>query len=92
MIIVATELKRRDFVKLFKKLAQKHFKKWEGILVFYTVYNPKKEGKNVISHMVHPDLMQDKELNDLLGRVADKIRLFYEEKPELLDEVGVKKE
>ena len=76
---------------LLKRMARKHFNKWDGILTFYTVYNPKKEGKNVFSHMVHPDIMKDEELNELLGQVADKIRLFYENNPKLLEEVGVKK-
>ena len=75
---------------ILKRFAMKHFKKWDGILMFYTVYNPKKEGKNVITHAIHPDLMQDKEINDLLKQVADKVRVFYEENPKLLDEVGVK--
>ena len=78
-------------MKLLKRFARKHFNKWDGILTFYTVYNPNKEGKNVFSHMIHPDIMKDEELNELLKQVADKIRLFYENNPELLEEVGVKK-
>lgn len=77
-------------MNLLKRMARKHFNKWDGILTFYTVYNPKKEGKNVFSHMIHPDIQKDEELNELLKQVADKIRLFYEDNPELLDEVGVK--
>lgn len=78
-------------MKLLERFARKHFKKWDGILAFYIVYNPKKEGKNVFNHMIHPDLKEDKELNELLGQVADNIRLFYENNPELLEEIGVKK-
>ena len=74
-------------MKLLERFARKHFNKWDGILTFYTVYNPKKEGKNVFSHMVHPDLKTDEKLNELLGQVADRVRLFYEDHPELLDEV-----
>ena len=77
-------------MKLLERFARKHFNKWDGILTFYTVYNPNKEEKNVISHMIHPDIMKDEELNELLKQVADRIRLFYENNPELLDEVGVK--
>ena len=77
-------------MKLLERFARKHFKKWSGILVFYTVYDPKKEGKNVFSHMIHPDIIQDEELNELLGQVADKVRLYYKERPELLDEIGIK--
>ena len=78
-------------MKLLERMARKHFNKWGGILTFYTVYNPKKEGKNVFHHMIHPDLREDEELNELLKQVADRIRLFYENNPELLDDVGVKK-
>lgn len=77
-------------MKLLDRLARKHFKKWNGILTFYTVYNPNKKGKNVYNHMIHPDLQQDEELNGLLKQVADKIRIFYEDNPELLEEVGIK--
>lgn len=76
---------------LLSRFAKKHFNKWGGILTFSIVYDPRKEGKNVISHMIHPDLMKDEELHELLGQVADRIRLFYENNPKLLDEVGVKK-
>lgn len=79
-------------MKLLERFARKHFNKWNGILTFYTVYNPKKEGKNVFSHAIHPDLMKDEELNELLGQVADRIREFYENNPKLLEEVGVSKE
>ena len=79
-------------MKLLDRFARKHFNKWGGILTFYTVYDPRKEGKNVISHMIHPDIRKDEELNELLKQAADKIRLFYENNPELLNEVGVKYE
>lgn len=78
-------------MKLLDRFARKHFNKWGGILTFYTVYDYRKEGKNVISHMIHPDIRKDEELNELLKQAADKIRLFYENNPELLEEVGVKK-
>lgn len=78
-------------MKLLDRFARKHFNKWGGILTFYTVYDPRKEGKNVISHMIHPDIRKDEELNELLKQAADKIRLFYENNPELLGEVGIKK-
>lgn len=77
-------------MKFLERFARKHFKKWNGILVFYTVYNPKKEGKNVFTNMIHPDIMQDEELNELLGQVANKIRLYYEQRPELLEEIGIR--
>lgn len=76
---------------LLSRFARKHFNKWDGILTFYTVYNPKREGKNVFSHMIHPDIQKDEELNELLKQVADRIREFYENNPELLEEVGYKK-
>lgn len=76
---------------LIKRMARKHFNKWDGILTFYTVYNPKKEGKNVFNHMIHPDIQKDDELNELLKQVADKIREFYEDNPKLLEEVDVRK-
>lgn len=78
-------------MKLLDRFARKHFNKWGGILTFYTVYDPRKEGKNVISHMIHLYLMQDDGLNELLKQVADKIRELYEDNPELLEEIGVKK-
>ena len=56
-------------------------------MAFYIIYNPKNEGKNVFTHMLHPDLKQDEKLNELLGEVADRVRLFYKNHPELLDEV-----
>ena len=34
--------------------------------------------------------MKDEKLNELLKQVTDKIRLFYENNPNLLEEVGVK--
>lgn len=60
-------------------------------MLFYIVYNPNESGKNVFTHLLHPDIKNDKELNDLLKQVADKVRKFYEDKPELLDEVGVER-
>ncbi len=60
-------------------------------MLFYIAYNPNENGKNVFTHLLHPDIKNDKELNDLLKQVADKVRKFYEDRPELLDEVGVKK-
>ena len=77
-------------MRLLERFARKHFNKWNGILIFYTVYDPRKKGKNVFQHAVHHDLMQDEELNGLLKQVADKVRLFYEDNPALLEEVGVK--
>jgi len=74
-------------VNLLKRLAIKHFNKWDGILAFYIVYNPKNVGKNVFTHMLHPDLKTDEKLDGLLKEVADRVRLFYEDHPELLDEV-----
>lgn len=60
-------------------------------MVFYTVYNPMEDGKNVFSYMLHPDIKKDQEINDLLKQAADKIRKFYEGRPELLEEVGIGK-
>lgn len=79
-------------MKLLDRFARRHFKKWGGILTFYTVYNPNIKDKNVITHMLHPDIMQDEELNELMKQVADKVREFYESNPELLEEVGVKRQ
>lgn len=76
---------------MLKRLARKHFKKWDGIMLFYIVYNPKQSGKNVFTYLLHPDIKNDEELNGLLKQVADKVRQYYEDRPELLDEVGVKK-
>ena len=78
-------------MKLLKKLARKHFKKWNGILLFYMIYDPRKEDKNIICNMIHPDLKQDEELEGLLQLVADRIRLFYDKRPELLEEVNCEK-
>ncbi len=75
---------------MLKRFARKHFKKWNGILLCYIRYNPKETGKNVFTHMLHPDIEKDKELNKLLKQVADKVRIFYKEHPELLEEVNVK--
>lgn len=69
-----------------KRLARKHFKKWDGILIFYMVYDPRKKEPNVISNLLHPDIKQDDELNELLKKVADKVRIFYTNHPELLEE------
>lgn len=77
-------------MKLLERMARKHFTKWNGILTFYTVYDPRKKGKNVFHHTIHPDLMKNEDLNELLKQVADKVRLFYENNPELLEEIGVK--
>ena len=78
-------------MKLLKRLARKHFKKWNGILLFYMIYDPRKEDKNVICNMIHPDLKQDEKLERLLQLVADRIRLFYDKHPELLEEVDCEK-
>ena len=75
-------------MKLLDRFARKHFKKWGVILTLYTVYNPNIKGKNVISHMLHPDIRDDEELNGLLNQVADRVREFYEHNPRLLEEVG----
>ena len=77
-------------MNILKRFARKHFNKWDGILAFYIVYNPEKDGKNVFNHSIHPDLRQNEELNELLKQVADKVREFYENNPKLLEEVDCK--
>lgn len=71
---------------LIKRLARKNFKAWDGILICYMVYDPRKEGKNVLSFGIHPDLKKDERLNELLKESADRIRLFYKINPGLLEE------
>ena len=75
---------------MLKRLARKHFKRWNGILLCYIRYNPNETGKNMFTHMLHPDIEQDEELSKLLKQVADKVREFYKMNPNLLEEVGVK--
>ena len=65
-------------MNILSRFAKRHFNRWGGILTFYTVYNPNVKDKNVITHMIHPDIAQDEELNELMKQVADKVREFYE--------------
>lgn len=74
---------------LLKWMARRHYRKYDGILISYIVYKPEKEGKNVFTHDLHPDIEQDEVLKDLLGAAADRIRMFYKERPDLLEEVGI---
>ena len=71
-------------IKVFRARA---VRKQKGVLIFYMVYEPQKPVPNVFNHCLDPDIMQDKELNELLKQVAEKVRLYYEEKPELLAEI-----
>ena len=58
-----------------------------GIPIFFLVYKPQKDGKNVIANVAHPDLREDILLNQLLSATAERIRHFYSKHPELLEEV-----
>jgi len=37
--------------------------------------------------LFRPEIQQDEELNELLKQVAEKVRSYYEGKPELLEEI-----
>ncbi len=76
--------------KYIKRLKRKLFKTYEGVLIFQLIYKPQKEGRNVFVNSIHPDLWGDGELNILLDEVGEKVREFYNEYPELLDEQWAK--
>ncbi len=73
-----------------RHLKRKLFKTYEGVLIFQLIYKPQKDGRNVFVNSVHPDLWEDGELNTLLDEVGKKVREFYNEYPELLDEQWIK--
>lgn len=62
-------------------------KKERGLPVMYIIYQPQNPTPNVVTHHIHPDLRQDEELNILLQKVADRVRIFYQNNPELLSEI-----
>jgi len=72
---------------LIKKFRAKDIKKHNGMVIFYTVYKPQNAAPNVISHCLDPEIQKDEELNELLKQVAEKVRSYYEGKPELLEEI-----
>lgn len=59
----------------------------EGLPIFYVIYKPQTDGKNVITSIVHPDLKEDAILDQLLRCAADRVREFYKDRPELLEEI-----
>ena len=68
-------------------LKNKLVKKMNGIPLVYIVYEPQKPEPNVITHYVHPDIRNNKELDELLKKVADKTREFYASNTGLLEEI-----
>lgn len=71
---------------LYKRLTRKLFKQFDGILMFYVVYRPDKEIPNVFHHHIHPDLKEDKDLMEALEFASIRIRTFYENHLDLLEE------
>jgi hypothetical protein len=73
--------------KIVNFFERRQAKRFNGLLVFYMVYDPTKKGKNVLSHHIFPEMREDELLHRLLGDVADRVRHFYEENPEKLEEI-----
>ncbi len=69
--------------KINRKLVARH----DGMPVFFIVYKPQVEGKNVYSNFIHPDLKEDNELEELLKKVGERVRFYYEQHPEQLEEI-----
>lgn len=69
-----------------KWLKKKLIKNGNGLPVMYIIYKPQKELPNVFTLYIHPEL-RDAELEELLRKVSDKVRGFYRENPNLLQEI-----
>ena len=74
--------------KIINFLERRQAKRFNGLLIFYMVYDPRKKGKNVLTHHLFTEMREDELLHRLLGKVADRVRFFYEENPEKLKEVN----
>jgi hypothetical protein len=59
----------------------------KGLPIFYVVYKPQNDGKNVFFNYIHPDIRENPKLNWYLKRIGKMVRDFYEERPELLEEI-----
>ena len=73
--------------KYIKHLQKKLILRHDGLPIFYIVYKPQKDGKNVISYATHPDIQKDEKLDVLLRCAADRVREYYKENPKLLEEI-----
>jgi hypothetical protein len=73
-------------MKYIDRLKRKMVIRHNGIPVFFLVYKPQKDGKNVIASMTHPDIHDDVLLSQLLDAVGERIRHYYSKHPELLQE------
>lgn len=74
--------------KIISYFEKKQIKRFNGVLVFYMVYEPKKKSKNVISYHLTPEIKEDDILHSLLKKVADRVRFYYKENPERLEEIN----
>lgn len=73
--------------KWYKRVQRKTIVRHNGLPIFYIIYKPQVDGKNVITSIVHPDIKEDAILDQLLKCVADRVREFYKDRPELLEEI-----
>ena len=75
------------FKKIIDYLEEKQAKRFGGTLLFYMVFDPRKKGKNVISHFIDPEIRQDELLDEHLKIVAGSIRMFYKNNPKKLERI-----
>jgi hypothetical protein len=68
-------------------LQKKAIRQNKGLPIFYVVYKPQKDGKNVFFSYIHPEIRENPKLDWYLRRVGDMVREFYAERPELLEEI-----